>query len=147
MSISNEHARKFGEIIVEQNVYLRCINDNDNKNRIQWIDLGLCYVKGKKETIHIYRPKLKMYNIQIIKQNINNNNIININKSLFVEIKQIYNKIDNFLNNNNNNLKNGKIIFIEGVIGIGKSSMLKEIQLKYNKKFFFLCFVVFFLFN
>eukprot|EP01084_Bolivina_argentea_P175242 303521_1 len=121
MALSKKNPVKLGEVIVDDSVYQRA----KKEIRIEWNDLGWIWVKGKMDKVHIWRPSTN--NIPISAHKIGQ--AVYLETSDKISLKTITNEIEVF-KGKKQNMKTGKIILVEGEIGIGKTSLLGQIQVR-----------------
>ena len=135
MGMSKKNPVKLGEVIVDNSVYIR----SKKEIRIEWTDLNWIWVKGKAEKVHIWRPARN--NIPLSAHKLGQ--AVYLETSDKVSLKNINHEIELFLSSNkenpsSNKQKNGRVILVEGEIGIGKSSLLGQIQVRNSTYLWFL---------
>ena len=121
--------------------------------RLEWQEISEIRVKGKKIPVTIFRPARVAYDVSIHKishaKNLETQDRVSI-ETISTQINKAigYNKNNNNGNNSSNNVihtigKNksdikGRVIFVEGEIGVGKTTLIEQVNVSNSKKCWFL---------
>ncbi|ETO21240.1 hypothetical protein RFI_15964, partial [Reticulomyxa filosa] len=124
MGLAKKNAH-LGHVICDRSVYEKA----QKEIRIAWSELGTSLLKGLEEPVEIFRPMLANYEIVPFKpgyaKNLKTSDYDSINKASLC--------IDKALQS-----REAQIIFVEGEIAVGKSTLLAQIKASNQHKAWFL---------
>ncbi|ETO23608.1 adenylate/guanylate cyclase, partial [Reticulomyxa filosa] len=118
-------AKKNSKVICDRSVYEKA----QKEVRIVWSALGTSYVKGLEDPIEIFRPILANYEIVPFKVG----NAKNLKTSDFELLNKVSTCFDQALQT-----QQSQIIFVEGEIAVGKSTLLAQLKAGNQHKAWFL---------
>eukprot|EP01084_Bolivina_argentea_P180760 312289_1 len=127
MGLSKKNPVKLGEVIVDDSVYARA----KTEIRIEWSDLQCIWVKGKADSVHIWRPARN--NIAISAHKIGQASYLETSDK--ISLRAIESELSVFKHKKDSE---SRVILIEGEVGIGKSSLLGQIQVRNSTFLWFL---------
>ncbi|ETO06282.1 hypothetical protein RFI_31114 [Reticulomyxa filosa] len=113
------------EVICDRSVYEKA----QKEVRIAWSALGTSQLKGLDKPVEIFRPILANYEIVPFKPG----NATNLKTSDYEAISKVSSRIDCALQT-----QEAQIIFVEGEIAVGKSTLLAQIRASNHHKVWFL---------
>ena len=131
MGLSKKNPVKLGEVLVDNSSYIR----SHKEVRIEWADLSLFVVKGKADKVHIWRPAKNTIPISAHKIG----HAAYLETSDKVSLKELTVEIEHFLcQDRASKQKKGRVVMVQGEVGIGKTSLLSQIQVRLASSIWFL---------